>query len=327
MKLGLHISSQNPPETDPTNIIENLLEMVRTARDTGFNSILVPHHHLVDFHQFQPFPLLARIAAEAGTMRFGTGILVLPLLHPVVAAENIATLSVMSDRPVVVGVAVGYRDVEFESLDIPKSERGRRLNEGIEVMQRLWTESETTYHGEFFSLDGVSTNPQPPQPPQIWVGANTRPAIERAAREGDAWYINPHSTIAEIAQHKEHYDDIRTERGANTSVPMRREVFTSRDPEALALVRRHLARKYQHYLSWGQHKAMEDESELKQEFDDLAVDRFVIGTPEEVCEELSRYETELGVSEVVARVHFPGMPYEPALNCIELLGDEVIPYI
>ena len=327
MKLGLHVSSQNPSTVEPKRVLENLIGLVRGAREAGFNSILVPHHHLVDFHQFQPFPLLGRLATEAGDMRFGTGIFLLPLEHPVIAAENVATLSMMTDRPVIVGVAAGYRDVEFESLGIPKSERAGRLEEGIELMRCLWNSTETTYSGNYFSVDGVTTNPQPRHLPKIWIGANTQPAIERAARLGDAWYVNPHSTITEIAQHKEHYDEIRSKLDRTTSVPMRREVFTSRDPETLDLVREYLADKYQHYLKWGQHEAMEDESELKQQFADLAVDRFVIGTPEEVCEELTRYESELGVTEVVARVHFPGMPYEPALDCIELLGDEVIPHI
>lgn len=327
MDIGLHLSSQNPVGDDPRGILENLLRAVGMARDAGFNSVLVPQHYLVDFHQFQPFPLLGRIAAEAGTMRLGTGIFLLPLHHPVVAAENFATLSLCSERPVVAGLAAGYRDVEFDSLDVPKSARSGRLEEGIELMRRLWSEEDVSYSGRHFTVEDVTINPRPPTMPEVWIGANTTSAIERAARLGDAWYVNPHSTIDEISRLKDRYDAVKVERGEETVVPMRRELFVTRDQETLSTVRRCLAEKYRKYLQWGQHEAMEDETELKQEFDDLAEDRFVLGTPEEVCEELERYESDLDVSEVIVRVHFPGMEYQPAYDSIAMMGDEVIPYV
>ena len=328
MELGLLLNSQAPPEQDSRATLGHLIEQVTTARDAGFDVIVANHHYLTDYTQFQPFPLLGRISGHAEGMRFGTGVIILPLVHPIAVAENLATLSYMSDRRIVAGVAAGYRDVEFDSLDVDKADRGGRMDEGVQLLKRLWTEEDVHFDGEHYSVDGVTITPRPETPPEIWYGANAKRAIGRAARKADTWYINPHSTISEIAGHKEKYDEIREARGLDTTVPMRREVFVAPTTEAAYEVgREYLFDKYQRYVKWGQHKAMEDESELKQPFDRLAEDRFVLGTPAEVCAELERYERELNVSHVIARVHWPGMPYDRAIDCLELLGDEVIPNI
>jgi alkanesulfonate monooxygenase SsuD/methylene tetrahydromethanopterin reductase-like flavin-dependent oxidoreductase (luciferase family) len=201
MKFGLLLNTQAPLEDDVGHLFERLLDQVAAARDAGFDLVLAPQHYLADYAQLQPIPLLSRIAAEAGSMRVGTGILILPLHHPVELAEHLSTLEVLSSG-VVAGVGAGYRDVEFDTFGIPKAERGGRIREGVELMNRLWTEEDVTYDGEFFSTDGVTINPRPAEKPPVWVGANSRTAVERAARVGDAWYINPHSTIDEIRDHK-----------------------------------------------------------------------------------------------------------------------------
>jgi len=327
MELGLLLNSQAPPESDGSAILDHLLDQTRAARDAGFDAVIAPQHYLTDLTQFQPWPLLGRAAAEAGGMRIGNGVCLLPLHHPVEVAENVATLDAMTDRPVIAGVATGYRDVEFESFGVPKSERGGRMEEGVRLLRRLWTGEDVVFDGEFYSVDGVTINPRPSDEPRLWIGANAGPAIDRAARLADAWYVNPHSTISEIAEQKAVYDERRAERGEDTRVPMRRELFVSRDEDVLEEVREHLAFKYRRYAEWGQDEAMEGEADLAGAFESLAEDRFVLGAPEEVCAELERYERELDVDLVVARVHFPGMEYGPALDCIERLGDEVVPHV
>lgn len=327
MELGIKPGSQAPPEYDAERILAHQIDQTRAADEAGFNSLIVGQHYVADLNSFQPFPSLGRLSVEAGSMRIGTGILILPLNHPVDVAENIATIDTMTDRPVVAGVGAGYRDPEFDSFGIDKATRGRRIEEGVELMRKLWTEDDVTYDGEFFSVDGISITPKPSQDPVVWIGANSKPAIERAARYGDSWFVNPHSTIGELRNLKEMYDDLCSDLGKDTGVPIRRDVFVSRNTEVLNEVREYLAKKYRHLVEWGQHEAMEDSSDLLQTFDVLAEDRFIIGEPEEVCEELERYSEELGVNEVIVRVHYPEAPFEYSLDCIEMIGDEVIPYI
>jgi len=329
MEIGLSLLNHALPEKPHEQLLEEVIEQTRAARKAGFGLISTGQHYLAsEYSYLQLIPLLSRLTAESGPMKVATGIVLLPLHHPVEIAEQLTTLNTMADSAVA-GVGAGYRDVEFESFDVPKSERAPRLAEGVELIQRLWDEENVTYDGEFYSVEGVSINPRPQSPPPIWIAANSPRATERAARLGDAWYVNPHSTISEVIELKQnHYDPIREENGEDTSVPVIREaVVAPTTDEALTTAREYLAPRYEQYVDWGQNEAMEDESELGQAFNDLAEDRFVIGTPAEVCAEIERYEEELDASEVIIRLQWPGRSSEQTLESIELVGDEVIPNV
>jgi len=328
MELGLFLNTQDPVDEDQEAMFENLVAQTRKARDADFDVILSGQHYVTDYLQFQPFPLLGRVSAEAGDMRVATGVIILPLHHPIDIAENIATLDAMTERRVIAGVAAGYRDAEYHNFGVSKDERGGRLKEGVDIMKRLWTEKNVSYDGEYYSIKDVTINPRPTEKPSIWYGGNSKSAIGRAARHGDAWYINPHSTISEIKTHKGPYNRIRENRDMHTKVPMRREMFVApTTEEAMEVGKKYLAEKYKRYVEWGQNEEMEDPEELTQAFENLKEDRFLLGTPAEVCEELEKYEEELDVGHVIARVHWPGMSYDRAQECIELIGDEVIPNI
>jgi alkanesulfonate monooxygenase SsuD/methylene tetrahydromethanopterin reductase-like flavin-dependent oxidoreductase (luciferase family) len=327
MRFGLVLNPQSPVDEDPSGLFEGLVEQTRAARDAGFALVTMGQHYLADYNQLQSVPLLSRLAAEAGSMAVGPGVILMPFHHPIEIAEQLTTLDTFVDGTIA-GVGVGYRDVEFESFGVLKAERVGRLVESVELMNRLWTGSDVTYDGEFYSVDGVSINPRPDEKPPVWVAGNSDPAVERAARIGDAWFVNPHSTITEIRHQKARYDEMRRDRGASTSVPLIREAFvaTSHD-DAVSVARDHLESKYRRYVDWGQHEAMEDESELSSPFEELARDRFLLGTPAEVCEQVERYDHHLDLSHLVVRVHWPGMEHDSARECIRLFGDEVLPNV
>ena len=157
------------------------------------------------------------------------------------------------------------------------------------------------------------------------MAANSRPAIERAPRLGDRWFVNPHAAVSEITGRKAFYDE---RKDGDTSVPVFREVFVAETTEAAReIARTYLEPKYERYIEWGQDEAMEGRPALHRPFDELAEDRFLLGTPAEVCAEIERYRETLDPSHVVVRVGWPGLSYERARECIELLGDEVIPNV
>ncbi len=87
---------------------------------------------------FQAMPLLARLAAEAKGMRLGPGLLLLPLLNPVIVAEETATLDWLTDGNAIIGLGLGYRPEEFDSIGVPMKERVSRFVEGVEVIRKLW---------------------------------------------------------------------------------------------------------------------------------------------------------------------------------------------
>lgn len=324
MDFGLFLNRQGSADQTANDVFDGLIAQTRTARDAGFDLIAAGQHFLPDYPQLQTLPTLSRLAAEAGSMTLATGVLLLPFHHPVAVAEDLATLDAIADGDVVAGVGAGYRDVEFEAFGVPKAERVPRLVEGIELLRRLLTDREVTFDGEFYAVDDATTSPRPESPPAIWLAANATPAVERAARLSDAWFVNPHATLTEIAAQKERYNDIRRERGEDTAVPLFREAFVAETTDvAVETAREYLEPKYERYLSWGQDEAMEDETDLHQSFEELHRDRFLLGTPSEVAGQLQTAAERLDASHAILRMNWPGMPADETCRSIELLADEL----
>jgi len=328
MNVGLYVNPQDAPERTATEVRDGLVEVARVADRVGFDLLSAGQHYLSDFTQLQLLPFLSRIAGEVDGMELATGVVLLPFHHPVDLAERVATLDALHDGSTVFGVGAGYRDVEFDAFDVSKSERVSRLEEGLELTTRLLNGEHVSFEGEYYSVEDATIPIRPDEIP-VWMAANANAAVERAARLSDAWLVNPHSTISEIREQKErHYDPIRRERDADTAVPVIREAFVApTSEEAVEVAEPYLWEKYQTYLDWGQDEAMEDERDLHRPFDALARDRFVLGTPAEVCAEIERYERELDASHVIFRCHWPGIPYERVRRTVELIGDEVVPNV
>jgi alkanesulfonate monooxygenase SsuD/methylene tetrahydromethanopterin reductase-like flavin-dependent oxidoreductase (luciferase family) len=198
MKVGLFITNQQTLDTDMVSALDDQFAMVRLARDCGWDSLFSGQHYLNEGNnkQLQTVPLLARLAAEAGEMTIGLGILLLNLHNPVYTAETVATLDIIARGNFVFGVGLGYRDIEFDAFGVPKGERVKRLEEYLTLVERLWTEDRVSYEGPGCRLDNVHMNIRPVQKPRppIWMAANSDPAVKRAARMADAWFINPHAT-------------------------------------------------------------------------------------------------------------------------------------
>lgn len=136
----------------------------------------------------EPLTAIAAVAARTRRLKFGTAVLVLPFRSPLLAAKTLATLDVLSEGRVFPAVGVGLdQRREWEAAGVPAGSRGRRTDEAIEVIRRLWVEDEVTYEGSYFRLDRVRLMPRPVQAPPLWVGGTTEAALRRAGRLSDGW--------------------------------------------------------------------------------------------------------------------------------------------
>jgi len=325
MRYGLFVSAQHPADDDPGSRLAEHVEQVRLVREAGFHSIFAGQHFLPDpFQMLQPVPLLGRLAAEAGELRVGAGILLLPLLNPVEVAEEAATLDVLTGGRFVLGVGLGYRDVENAAFAVPR-DRVRVFREKLDVVRRLLEGEEVTTSGEGYHLEAARLTPLPlqrPRPP-IWMAANSDAAVRRAARLADTWFVNPHASVAEVERQLALF---RAERGSEPAeLPMLREACVApSDEEALAIARPYLAPKYEAYVEWGQSDVLPPTDTLRRGWEELRAGRFIVGSPETAAEQV-RALAALGVTELVLRVQWPGLPHRDALRTLELLADEVIP--
>ena len=332
MKVGLFVTNQQTLDTDMVSALGDQIAMLHAARDHGWNSVLTGQHYLNEGNnkQLQSVPFLARLAAEAGEMTLGLGILLLNLHNPVYTAETVASLDVIARGNFIFGVGLGYRDMEFDAFGVPKGERVKRFEEYLALVQRLWTEESVSYDGAGCRLENVRMNIRPVQKPRppIWMAANSDVAVRRAARLSDAWLINPHATIDTIRRQIAAY---RAERkaagkGAAGELPLIKEVYCARDrATALEMAGPYLLAKYRDYAKWGQDKVMPDDEDFNRSLDDLIKGRFVLGSPEDCYNQLKPYWQEFGVNHLIIRTHWAGMPLSAALASIRLISDELLP--
>jgi alkanesulfonate monooxygenase SsuD/methylene tetrahydromethanopterin reductase-like flavin-dependent oxidoreductase (luciferase family) len=334
MQFGLMLRAQFPQGDDMPARFQELLEQARLANALGYSSITKGmHYSAAPWQDFQQFPFLCRVMAEAPALRLNFGLVLLSLHKPLDIAEQIATVDVMSGGKVIFGVALGYRDVEFLAFGTAQKERVQRFEENLDAVKRLWTEDVVDMVGSHFTLQGASVGTKPVQKPHppIWIGANADPAIRRAARLGDCWYVNPHSRLDTIARQVEVYRRALGECGKPfpAEFPARREVFVARSrAEAIRLCAPFLGAKYQAYHQWGQSRAMpEGDNDLGADFDDLIRDRFLLGSPDEVAEQMLALHRSTGINHLIMSVQWPGMPQSLALDELRMLAEEVFPRV
>ena len=242
------------------------------------------------------FTCLAYVAGITSKVKLGTAVNLLPLRHPLAVAKTVATLDVLSDGRAILGVAAGWLAEEFDALGLEFKDRGRMLDEGIEVLREIWTKPNASFDGEFYKFRDVAAYPQPAQQPYppIWVGGHTKPVMRRAARVGDVW-LPPlfGTTPTSLATAFEGVRDMAEQAG--------------RPREAVSLALRVLV-------------------DLREEPDATgpATRGAVLGPVEKVAEVLSSY-MEIGVS------HFVLLPQARTLDdvqrTVQILAEDVIPQV
>jgi alkanesulfonate monooxygenase SsuD/methylene tetrahydromethanopterin reductase-like flavin-dependent oxidoreductase (luciferase family) len=332
MKVGLFVTNQHHVNRDMVAALEDQIAMVHAARDAGWDSLFSGQHYLNEGNnkQLQLVPFLARLMPEAGDMTVGLGVLLLNLHNPVYVAETVATLDVIARGRLVFGVGLGYREAEFDAFRVPRGLRVQRFEECLEVVLRLWTEDSVSHESDVCKLDGVTMNLRPVQQPHppIWVAANNDKAVRRAARLGDTWFINPHSTLATVRRQLALFDDERSLRGlqAPAERPLFKEIFCAKDrATALKIAGPYLEGKYQNYAAWGQDAAMPQDESFDKGLEDLVEERFIVGSPEQCYEQLRPYWEEMGVNHLVLRTHWVGMPTDASLQSIEMISEHLLP--
>ena len=328
MKLGLFLNTQWPSGHDLAARLPEMREQVRLARASGFASLWFPDHYLTGPLQMpQPVPLAAWLAHDAEGMVIGPNIRILPLLNPVLAAEEAATMDLLTGGNYVLGVGLGYREEEFAAFGIPLSERAPRMVEQRALMRRRWTEDRVTHRGRFYAVDAaLGCRPVTPGGPPVYVAGKVDAAIRRAARIGDAWLIVPSDTLATLTPQMAMYRKALAEYGRTArEFPLTRECHVGAShAAALAECRAALRYKYAAYASWGldgKSKGDDDIALFGMPFEEFAKDRFIIGDKVSVAEEVARYREALGADHLILRVQWPGLPQEQVLASIRRLGE------
>src|SRR5262249_9325163 len=194
---------------------------LRRAEALGFEAAVTIDHLLTTPPAYactwlEPIALLSALAGVTEWIRLGTMVLVLPLRNPVYFAKEWATLDVLSGGRSILGGGVGWADEEFALMGVPRSERGRRMEEGLELIRALWAGNDISYEGRHFRVHNLTIDPKPVQTPHppIWIGGGSQPfekiygqtvpdvtpVLRRVARYADAWVPHSSSTPENVRQ-------------------------------------------------------------------------------------------------------------------------------
>ena len=201
MKIGVVF-----PQTEFGNDPAAIRDYAQTAEGLGFRHILAYDHILGAnpdraggwqgiytyedaFHE--PFVLFSFMAAATQRVGFATGIIILPQRQTALVAKQAATLDVLSGGRLRLGIAVGWNEVEYIALNENFHNRGRRIEEQVELLRKLWTEPLLTYEGCWHKIPNAGLNPLPIQRPiPIWFGGHAESVLRRVAQLGDGWMTN-----------------------------------------------------------------------------------------------------------------------------------------
>jgi len=214
-----------------------------------------------------PLEWLAFAAGVTEKVKLGTSVLLLPLHAPIILAKRVATLDALAGGRVLLGVGMGWQIEEYETVDVPYHERGKRLDDGINAVRALWTQSPATYQGQFYRFDRVHSDPKPAQKDgvHIIIGGSTDVAARRAGRVGNGFY--PHAISPDDFAKR-----IETMRAAATDA--------ARNPDEIELSVSPNAWKFGASMDYGIMKA----------YADLGVSRLVIGAHDALSTDLGDIE-------------------------------------
>ncbi len=194
------------PETEIGNDPIAIRDYAQAVEQMGYSHIAVYDHvlgaypkrpdgkqypysytHESPFHE--PFVLYGYLAGLTQKIGLVTGVLVLPQRQTALVAKQAAALDILSGGRLRLGVGIGWNDVEYEALGENFRDRGRRIEEQIEVLRALWTQDVVTYEGEWHKITLAGINPLPVQRPiPVWMGGMAEPVIRRIARLADGWF-------------------------------------------------------------------------------------------------------------------------------------------
>ena len=251
----------------------------------GFDTLWCGDHIIMHNAISDAMTVLATFGAVTERVKIGTGVLLIPLRYPVAIAKQVTSLDLLTQGRFQFGVGVGGEiPHEFAAVNIRVHERGRRTDEGLEIITRVLSQEKVSYAGKHYQIEDVTLLPRPqqlPYPP-IWVGGRSEAALRRAARFGSGWmgYMNNPQQAQDARQR---LDDFALEFGRNPS-----EIQVS---ELLMIA---IAKDYE----TARNMAIDELScRYNQPFDQI-VDRYcLLGTPEQCVESLLPY-LEAGVDRV-----------------------------
>jgi len=338
MNFGTFLLMQSPSARSSAEIYGRALEMAQAAESLGFRSVWLAEHHFSTYgYLSRPVQLATYIAARTARLRVGTAVIVVPLHHPLVIAEEIATLDLLAGGRVDIGLGRGYQHYEFERLGLELESSRARWEESIDIILKAFAGQPFSYDGKFFKIPETTVFPQPlqkPRPP-IWITAQSPDSVEGAVRRGFNVLTGGFGVpIERMAEFRRLFDRVVAEvkPSAPLQVGVQRAVYvtdSAADARAAAEEARWNMRVTlslrNHYERVERGRAIPVPAPKEPDVDDL-LDRFlVIGTPDTVIRQITRVRDLVGITHFNCSFWFGDLAQARVLRSMELFAREVMP--
>lgn len=347
MKFGLFQSVQLPEPGAQAQYYKEALEQVLWAEQLGFTSVWFTEHHF-SRHGIVPSSLavLAYLAGVTTSIRLGTAVAVLPFHNPIQLAEEAATVDVLSNGRLDLGVGRGYQWGEYHKFNIAMDEASRRFEEAMALITKAWTATEPfAHHGEFWSCQEMTLLPKPvqmPHPP-LWVAASSPTSMDRVARNNWNLLIGQGESFQQVAAQVEYFRSALTDAGFAyhpSRITTARAMYTAPTQEQ---ARQDTEAPFMWFKRTGQevgappeHRVEllpEDFKEYRRRFargvyadyDTMWEQVTLFGTPDSVAERIAGLR-HAGVEQLIFFINYGGIEHRKVLNSLELFAKQVMPH-
>lgn len=269
----------------------------------GYDAVWLTEHHFSDYSVCPSIPVMgAHAAARTRNLRIGAAVTLAALYHPVRLAEEIALLDILSGGRVNWGAGRGFDLREFRTFGVTVEESHPRFREAVDVVLRAWTNERISHRGRYFAFDEIEVLPKPVQKPHppTWLGASSVDSIKSAAADGFSILMTPHSTHAEIGEHRRIYKDELERHGYSMKgreIPVTRLLaIAPTDREAAEVAREGARWLLRTYVDPKWAGAGTESADLLQRYVNSVV---IHGTPERVADEIRRLREEIGLGYLI----------------------------
>lgn len=338
ISFGLMISSDEPPERDRRAIADEHLERAVVAHQAGIRTIVAGHRYSfspardqakvpASIWRMQPFSVLAYIAGTlGGAVNYATAVVLSASANPVQLVEDAATLNTLCRGNFRLGLGLGWIPDEFTAFNVDYDDRVLRFEELLTGYRLLRETGRSTMEGKYFSWRDaeVLARGSGVEMPPLWIGGSVGVAVRRAARLGDAWVMSSHIDVDTLRAQKALFDSARAAAGLPEpeEIPVVRSLIIAADrEEAMAIATPELRDWYAQRVGMGWAPSNDSDGDIRR----LAAGRWIVGDPDDAVREIERLREEVGVTEIIFTLNWPGLSHGQRLKVLELLKSDVFP--
>jgi alkanesulfonate monooxygenase SsuD/methylene tetrahydromethanopterin reductase-like flavin-dependent oxidoreductase (luciferase family) len=338
MDIGTFLLMQSPSARSSQEIYSRGIELAQAAETLGYRNVWLGEHHFSTYgYLSRPLQLASYIAAKTTRLRVGTAVIVVPLHHPLLIAEEIAMLDLLSGGRCDIGLGRGYQRYEFERFGLQLDTDGKRWNESIDILLKSFEGKPFSYEGNLFKIPETSVFPrtlQKPHPP-IWITAQSPYSLEAAVRRGFNVLTGGFGvSIDRLAEFGKLFERVVAEAkpAKRPLVGVQRAIYVTKDAadarEAAEQARwnmRVTLSLRNNYERVENGNAIPVPAQTEPDMDDLLERYLIIGTPDTCIRQIKRLKEVVGITHFNCSFWLGDMEQARVLRSMELFSREVMP--